>query len=88
MREGATLNDLVRSSELREQFAVSQAVVNAWCDDGLQYIKVGRERCFFVDELLDFLSTNRRRSYTPKKGGVSRHEDATSRHEDGVSARL
>jgi len=45
MRENATLDDLVRSSELRETFGISQATINAWCDDGLDYIRIGRERC-------------------------------------------
>ena len=60
MRENATLNDPVRCSGSRETFGVSQATINAWCDDGLDYIRIGRERCFFVDELLAFLSEDRR----------------------------
>ena len=61
MKDDATLSDLVRSRELREQYGISQHTINGWCDDGLDYIRVGRERCFFVDELLAFLSDQRRR---------------------------
>lgn len=61
MKDSATLSDLVRSKELREQYGISQHTINGWCDDGLDYIRVGRERCFFVDELLAFLSDQRRR---------------------------
>ena len=60
MKDEAALGDLVRSSELREQFGISQNVINGWCDGGLDFIRVGRERCFFVDELLGFLSEHRR----------------------------
>ena len=62
MKDEATLDDLVRSKELREQFGISQHTINGWCDDGLDYIRVGRERCFFTDELLAFLSAQRRKS--------------------------
>ena len=61
MKDSATLSDLVRSKELREQYGISQHTINGWCDDGLEYIRVGRERCFFADELLAFLSDQRRR---------------------------
>ena len=78
MRENATLNDLVRSSELRETFGISQATINAWCDDGLDYIRIGRERCFFVDELLAFLSEHRRgrATATKRSGGADPRQPA------------
>jgi len=36
-------------------------------DDGLDYIRIGRERCFFVDELLAFLSEHRRGRTRPRQ---------------------
>jgi len=50
-----------------ETFGISQATINAWCDDGLDYIRIGRERCFFVDELLAFLSEHRRGRARPQQ---------------------
>jgi len=67
MKDEASLSDLVRSSELREQFGITQNVINGWCDDGLSFIRVGRERCFFVDELLAFLSEHRRQLSAPAR---------------------
>ena len=60
MRDG-TLADLVLSNEVRDAFKVSNNTILGWCEDGLDHIRLGRRRAFFVDELLAFLSTHRRK---------------------------
>ena len=84
MRPNASLSDLVRASELRETFGVSQTVVRGWCAKGLPWIQVGRERCFFVDELLDFANTELRRTRAGAQPSPSPTETPPSSTQDAL----